>query len=154
MELPFMRLCTLLDFGMNIIDEIEIVTLQLNGKTLIQVRYTLSLIITKLIIATLNMETTLNFLYCLIFNDTQSVFWYNSQLLTDYYYAFDIPPNALDAGEGYNYNSIMHYGAYAFSINGQKTMYPKQSGVLLMDPHIKKHMVESDVTQIKKIYKC
>ena len=60
----------------------------------------------------------------------------------------------MDAGQGYNYDSIMHYGAYAFSSNGQQVMYPKQPNVILTDPYDKQHMEESDAIQIRQIYNC
>ena len=57
-------------------------------------------------------------------------------------------------GEGYNYASIMHYGAYSFSVNWGvlKTIVPKDPNVVLHEPWEKYEMERSDANQINNLY--
>ncbi|GIX93091.1 hypothetical protein CDAR_57751 [Caerostris darwini] len=54
----------------------------------------------------------------------------------------------------YDYDSIMHYGSYAFSRNprGLRTMEAK-NGHPLVEPWQKKGFTQSDIVTIKKLYK-
>lgn len=53
-----------------------------------------------------------------------------------------------DIGE-YDYYSIMHYGPYAFSKNGEKTIIPLVDGV---DIGQRNHLSEKDIAAIKEVY--
>ena len=57
-------------------------------------------------------------------------------------------------GYPYDYNSIMHYEGDAFSINGQPTMVPKQSGVVLLIHFGRSAISPIDAAEIKTLYKC
>ena len=51
----------------------------------------------------------------------------------------------------YDYNSIMHYGKYAFSSNGKPTIVPKDPNAQL---GVAQNYSPKDVQRIKKMYKC
>lgn len=55
-------------------------------------------------------------------------------------------------GFQYDYGSIMHYGAYDFSINGQPTILVRQSGVVTMGQ--RERLSATDVAKINVMYKC
>ena len=57
-------------------------------------------------------------------------------------------------GYPYDYYSIMHYEGYAFSINEQPTMVPKQSGVVLPIYFGQSAISPIDAAEIKTLYKC
>lgn len=57
-------------------------------------------------------------------------------------------------GFPYDYYSIMHYQWNAFSLNGQATMVPKQSGVELLPASSKYSLTDIDVAAIRKYYNC
>ena len=57
-------------------------------------------------------------------------------------------------GYPYDYNSVMHYEGTAFSINGQPTMVPKQSGVVLLNASRRSALSPIDAAEIKTLYKC
>ncbi|KAG8308162.1 hypothetical protein J6590_002246 [Homalodisca vitripennis] len=63
---------------------------------------------------------------------------YNSSAVTDY-------------GVGYDYSSIMHYSAYAFSKNEQMTITAKAPNVTL-EPQ--EGLSEKDVKKLRLMYKC
>nr|XP_027235015.1 uncharacterized protein LOC113826343 [Penaeus vannamei] len=69
-------------------------------------------------------------------------------------YNFDIDQNSQYVGEDYQYDSIMHYGKYAFSIQWGvlETIVPLQDGVDLTDPYDKAHMLQTDANQINNLY--
>ncbi|CAI5445340.1 unnamed protein product [Caenorhabditis angaria] len=54
--------------------------------------------------------------------------------------------------EPYDYSSIMHYGPYAFSGSGKKTLVPKKSGSERMGQRVK--FSDIDVRKINKLYNC
>ncbi len=56
-------------------------------------------------------------------------------------------------GQGYDYNSIMHYESTAFSSNNQPTIVPKQSGVTLVNASQKKALSSIDVAEIRNAYR-
>ena len=49
----------------------------------------------------------------------------------------------------YDYQSVMHYGAYAFSANGQKTIEPLQSGAQIGN---RQGMTQRDKDEMNAIY--
>ncbi|KAK3896132.1 hypothetical protein Pcinc_000181 [Petrolisthes cinctipes] len=59
-------------------------------------------------------------------------------------------------GENYNYNSIMHYGTYAFSTfwGVLPTIVPNDSNVVLTEPYDKSEMAQSDANQLNNLYGC
>lgn len=57
-------------------------------------------------------------------------------------------------GFPYDYYSIMHYEWNAFSINGQATVVPLQSGVNLVNASKKDSLTSIDVAEIRKYYGC
>ncbi|PIO76409.1 astacin [Teladorsagia circumcincta] len=54
--------------------------------------------------------------------------------------------------EPYDYSSIMHYGPYAFSGSGRKTILPRKSGAERMGQRIA--FSEGDIRKINKLYQC
>ncbi|VDK58496.1 unnamed protein product, partial [Cylicostephanus goldi] len=54
--------------------------------------------------------------------------------------------------EPYDYSSIMHYGPYAFSGSGKKTILPRKSGAERMGQRIA--FSEGDIRKINKLYNC
>lgn len=77
-------------------------------------------------------------------NNINRRMWYNFQ---KYRYG-----QASTLGVGYDKTSIMHYGNYAFSTNGQKAI------VSLSNPNERlgqrRGLSSKDVTQLRKYYKC
>ncbi|KRY11918.1 Zinc metalloproteinase nas-4, partial [Trichinella patagoniensis] len=55
-------------------------------------------------------------------------------------------------GVGYDYGSIMHYGPYAFSRNGQRTIHALKPGGELMGQ--RRGFSESDLLKLNKLYDC
>uniref|UniRef100_A0AC35TH73 Metalloendopeptidase n=1 Tax=Rhabditophanes sp. KR3021 TaxID=114890 RepID=A0AC35TH73_9BILA len=61
--------------------------------------------------------------------------------------------NVIDhLNEPYDYASIMHYGPYAFSANGKKTITPSQNGADKMGQRVQ--FSEIDLRKINKLYDC
>lgn len=58
-------------------------------------------------------------------------------------------------GIRYNYQSILHYGPYAFSKKPgvKKTIVPKDPEADIKDPWERKEMADTDAMCIHKIYK-
>lgn len=67
---------------------------------------------------------------------------------------FDLDTYYTEAGEGYNYDSIMHYGAYSFSVQWGvlETIHVLTPGASITDPYNKSHMEQSDANQINNRY--
>lgn len=61
------------------------------------------------------------------------------------------PKNTDDFSVAYDYNSVMHYSAYAFSKNQQKTIEPK-FGTAQMGQ--REGLSRSDVKKVNKMYSC
>ncbi|XP_052852405.1 seminal metalloprotease 1 [Drosophila gunungcola] len=58
-----------------------------------------------------------------------------------------------DYGEPYDYSSVLHYQAYAFSKNGEMTIVPLQEGAEeLMGQRLQ--MTQSDINKLNVMYKC
>ncbi|XP_017002823.2 seminal metalloprotease 1 [Drosophila takahashii] len=58
-----------------------------------------------------------------------------------------------DYGEPYDYSSVLHYTAYAFSKNGEMTIVPLQEGAEeLMGQRLQ--MTQSDINKLNVMYKC
>ncbi|KRZ87567.1 Zinc metalloproteinase nas-4, partial [Trichinella sp. T8] len=55
-------------------------------------------------------------------------------------------------GVGYDYGSIMHYGPYAFSRNGQRTIHALKPGGELMGQ--RRGFSKSDLLKLNKLYDC
>ncbi|ETN75312.1 astacin [Necator americanus] len=61
--------------------------------------------------------------------------------------------NVIDhLNEPYDYSSIMHYGPYAFSGSGKKTIVPRKSGAERMGQRIA--FSDGDLRKINKLYQC
>ncbi|VDL81334.1 unnamed protein product [Nippostrongylus brasiliensis] len=61
--------------------------------------------------------------------------------------------NVIDhLNEPYDYSSIMHYGPYAFSGSGKKTILPRKGGAERMGQRVA--FSEGDVRKINKLYQC
>ncbi|EYC21899.1 hypothetical protein Y032_0018g3593 [Ancylostoma ceylanicum] len=61
--------------------------------------------------------------------------------------------NVIDhLNEPYDYSSIMHYGPYAFSGSGKKTIVPRKGGAERMGQRIA--FSEGDLRKINKLYQC
>ncbi|XP_014246546.1 astacin-like [Cimex lectularius] len=56
-----------------------------------------------------------------------------------------------DLGIPYDYSSVMHYSATAFSVNEKPTIVPKKTGVKLGQRESVSHQ---DVQKIRRMYKC
>jgi len=54
-------------------------------------------------------------------------------------------------GMGYDYGSVMHYGAKAFSKNGKNTILVKKSGARIGQ---RNGVSAQDVKEVRKLYKC
>ena len=67
---------------------------------------------------------------------------------------FDICQDCSTQDIPYEYSSIMHYGAQAFTNNGWDTMVPKQRGAQLVEPYDKPGLTPLDVKKIHKLYGC
>ncbi|KAH8413551.1 hypothetical protein KR009_012278 [Drosophila setifemur] len=58
-----------------------------------------------------------------------------------------------DYGEPYDYASVLHYTAYAFSKNGEMTIVPLQEGAEeIMGQRLQ--MTQSDINKLNTMYKC
>jgi len=58
-----------------------------------------------------------------------------------------------DYGEPYDYSSVLHYTAYAFSKNGEMTIVPLQEGAEeVMGQRLQ--MTQSDINKLNVMYKC
>ncbi|CAJ0942471.1 unnamed protein product, partial [Mesorhabditis belari] len=55
-------------------------------------------------------------------------------------------------GEPYDFSSIMHYGPYAFSGNGKKTLQPKKGNAERMGQRVA--FSEIDLRKINRLYQC
>ena len=77
--------------------------------------------------------------------------WQNIQKGLEY--AFDklSPSQVSHFGGAYDYNSVMHYGRYAFSANGQQTIVPKDPNAQIGN---KPNLSPQDIMKIKNMYKC
>lgn len=61
--------------------------------------------------------------------------------------------NVIDQlSEPYDYSSIMHYGQYAFSANGKRTIVARKSGSQKMGQRIQ--FSEIDLRKINRLYQC
>ncbi|PTL78647.1 M12 family metallopeptidase [Vitiosangium sp. GDMCC 1.1324] len=67
---------------------------------------------------------------------------------------FDICQDCTTQDIPYEYASIMHYGAQAFTSNGRDTMVPKQKGAKIVEPYDKPGLTALDVKKIHKLYQC
>ncbi|XP_063852923.1 astacin-like [Scylla paramamosain] len=90
-------------------------------------------------------------------NDRDSYLYiYYNNIIPGMAYNFDKDTNYQYVGEGYNYNSIMHYGTYSFSVQWGvlPTMVPTYPNVQLHEPWEKYSMEQSDANQINNLYGC
>ena len=61
--------------------------------------------------------------------------------------------NVIDQmNEPYDYSSIMHYGPYAFSANGKRTILARKAGAGKMGQRVQ--FSEIDLRKINKLYNC
>ena len=54
-------------------------------------------------------------------------------------------------GASFDYDSIMHFGMYVLSKNGQPTLVPKKPGVTIGQ---RKGLSNMDIYKINQIYEC
>ncbi|XP_054712973.1 astacin-like metalloprotease toxin 5 [Uloborus diversus] len=54
----------------------------------------------------------------------------------------------------FDYGSIMIYGNYAFSRDGRSPTMVAKNGQRLYEPYEKQGMTQSDITRVRKMYKC
>lgn len=81
------------------------------------------------------------------------IMWQN--IPTDQQHNFNKFTSGADTqGFPYDYNSIMHYEWNAFSVNGQATIVPLQSGINLVNASQKTSLTSIDVAEIRKYYGC
>ncbi|MFY0569949.1 M12 family metallopeptidase [Archangium lansingense] len=67
---------------------------------------------------------------------------------------FDVCRDCTTQDIPYEYASIMHYGAQAFTNNGRDTMVPKQRGARIAEPYDKPGLTALDVKKLHKLYQC
>ncbi|XP_057307440.1 zinc metalloproteinase nas-4-like isoform X2 [Hydractinia symbiolongicarpus] len=77
-------------------------------------------------------------------NNINKAVWYNFQKYR--------AGQASTLGEPYDKRSVMHYGNYAFSLNGQKTIVSKSNPSERLGQRV--GLSDIDVKQLKKYYKC
>lgn len=69
-------------------------------------------------------------------------------------YAFrKIPTEEIPIYGEFDYDSVMHYGNHAFSIDQQPTIIAKKNNVILRAPYMKYGLNANDVQKIKNMYK-
>ncbi|GGJ37617.1 M12 family metallopeptidase [Deinococcus roseus] len=78
-----------------------------------------------------------------------TIVWANIQSGTEH--NFQIESNSRAVG-AYDFDSIMHYPAKAFSINGQATIVPKNSSIPLSRLGAAKTLSSGDIAGIKSLY--
>ncbi len=76
---------------------------------------------------------------------------YMENVLSGTEHNFDVYPNALKLGY-YDYDSIMHYPASAFSNNGEKTIMPKDSSVPWWQLGQRDGLSPQDIQTINELY--
>ncbi|MFE8602955.1 M12 family metallopeptidase [Archangium violaceum] len=67
---------------------------------------------------------------------------------------FDVCQDCTTQDIPYEYASIMHYGAEAFTKNGKATMVPKKAGARVVEPYDKPGLTALDVKKLHKLYGC
>ncbi|XP_075867290.1 hatching enzyme 1.2-like isoform X2 [Nelusetta ayraudi] len=77
------------------------------------------------------------------------VLWEN--ISQDMKYNFD-KINTLNQGTSYDYNSVMQYHKYAFSMNNQPTMLPYPNSNVAFGQATK--MSQNDIDRLNRLYKC
>lgn len=77
------------------------------------------------------------------------VFWQN--MSPSMKHNFNKQTNARTLGFKYDYDSLMHYGKYGFSINGKPTLLPKDRSKNIGQ---RKGMSTTDIGKINKLYNC
>ncbi|XP_048584089.1 MAM and LDL-receptor class A domain-containing protein 1 isoform X2 [Nematostella vectensis] len=82
-------------------------------------------------------------------DDYVTIMWEN--ITPNYRFAFNkkSPYEVTDLGTPYDYNSIMHYHRYAFSMSGNPTIIVKQSALIGSNK-----LSEIDIYQMNRLYKC
>ena len=74
----------------------------------------------------------------------------NKQLFLDQFDKYSL--NMIDhLDTAYDYGSVMHYAATAFSKNGKPTIEPKKKGAQIGQ---RAGFSETDIYKINKLYKC
>ncbi|CAL4114608.1 unnamed protein product, partial [Meganyctiphanes norvegica] len=84
-------------------------------------------------------------------DDYVPINWGNILSGVDFNFEKKSKEDTTDLGLVYDYNSIMHYGATAFSKNGQSTIISKKAGVTLGQ---RKGFSVLDVNGLNLLYKC
>lgn len=80
-----------------------------------------------------------------------SIMWQNIQRGRENNFQKATADTTDNQGVPYDYRSVMHYSANAFSANGQPTIVPKIKGVELGQ---REGLSRGDVKKIRKMYKC
>lgn len=75
------------------------------------------------------------------------IIWDN--ITEEYQYNFNQQLNDSTDQGPYNYESIMHYSAYAFSKNGEQTILPLMEGAVIGQ---RDHLSEGDIEAVKSMY--
>nr|XP_022912688.1 zinc metalloproteinase nas-13-like [Onthophagus taurus] len=82
-------------------------------------------------------------------DDFVDIIWDNIQQGTESNFAKYTEDKVTDFGEGYDYDSVMHYGEYAFSANGERTIVPKDPTAVIGQ---RIGMSEKDINKLNKMY--
>ncbi|XP_070575294.1 uncharacterized protein [Ptychodera flava] len=83
-----------------------------------------------------------------------TIYWQNIADSMEYNFEKHGTDYIKDLGARYDYFSIMHYHHTAFSINGQSTILPTQSGVSAEDLGSSRDFTETDIFKLNKLYNC
>nr|CAD7401840.1 unnamed protein product [Timema poppensis] len=84
-------------------------------------------------------------------DDYVTIVWANIQAGTENNFAKHSASTVTNYGIGYDYDSVLHYGPFAFSINGEMTIVPHDPTAVLGQ---RVAMSEKDVLKLNTMYQC
>nr|CAD7459695.1 unnamed protein product [Timema tahoe] len=84
-------------------------------------------------------------------DDYVTIVWANIQAGTENNFAKHSASTVTNYGIGYDYDSVLHYGPFAFSVNGEMTIVPHDPTAVLGQ---RVAMSEKDVLKLNTMYQC